>query len=218
MQLEEAHLPTIQNAPCDATSHAQGQADDELARMKAAWNAVARYRLTLSAEGDWNKKKVVEEWLTYAAAVELRERMNRILDATDPNARHWGCARYGIELITPTVHRGSRTAVQGDLLFHQVVVPHGPFALSECVVVRQFFLPAEILGVVGGRIQCFRDRHGVHYSTPRNPHVISASELDVEGFLASVAAEEARRGHWAAEFGSPRTAHALLVRHQRLRS
>lgn len=205
---------------CDAAEAfpANRKIDDDLELMRRDWATFARYRITLTKEGDWNDKTVIAEWLPEKDAVRISNALDDKLLAKLGNKLHWARAAYGYSLHTPEISRGDKASV-GDLLLHECVDPHGEFSLAETVVVRQFFVVAIVLAVSGdGRITMFRDKAGVHYRAPRNPYVVSASEVDVQGVLNHVRVTELARGHWAGEFDRPRTLEPVLVRYQRLKA
>lgn len=200
---------------CDNTkpNPADSRLDSVLDRMRMDWHETARYKITLSKDGDWNDVTVVAEWLPYAEAIRLRDELNEVLFIKQGRVRRWARASYNIALHTPHVTKGNKASV-GDLLLHERVVPHGTFSLSGTYVVRQFLVAAEVTAVAaGGQIVGYRDRDGEHIQTPKKPHVVSSSVIDVQGVLANVAL----RGHWAAEFSSPKEIESILVRHQRLK-
>lgn len=191
--------------------------DSVLDRMRMDWHETARYKITLSKDGDWNDVTVVAEWLPYAEAIRLRDELNEVLFIKQGRVRRWAQASYNIALHTPHVTKGNKASV-GDLLLHERVVPHGTFNLSGTYVVRQFLVAAEVTAVAaGGRIVGYRDGGGQHIQTLKKPHVVSSSVIDVQGVLANIMANVALRGHWAAEFDSPKTIESILVRHQRLK-
>ena len=204
---------------CDNTkpNPADSRLDSVLDRMRMDWHETARYKITLSKDGDWNDVTVVAEWLPYAEAIRLRDELNEVLFNKQGRVRRWAQASYNIALHTPHVTKGNKASV-GDLLLHERVVPHGTFNLSGTYVVRQFLVAAEVPVVAaGGRIVGYRDRDGDHIQTPKKPHVISSSVIDVQGVLANILANVEIRGHWAAEFSSPKEIESILVRHQRLK-
>ncbi|TXT27854.1 MAG: hypothetical protein FD131_3536 [Rhodocyclaceae bacterium] len=209
-------VPEQDSAGCDITQPAPAdrRLDATLEQMRKEWHGVARYRIFLTADGDWNDKTVVAEWLPYQEACDIRDKLNVVLLAQNGGVHRWASPSYGISLHLPPVVKGNQACV-GDLLLHEVVEPHGEFSLSGVVVVRQFLVPAVVTEVgPGGRIVSFCDRTGGHARAPRNPHVVSASVLDVVGLLASIKAEEARRGHWGGEFITPKAIQHWLVAHQ----
>lgn len=204
---------------CDNTkpNPADSRLDSVLDRMRMDWHETARYKITLSKDGDWNDVTVVAEWLPYAEAIRLRDELNEVLFNKQGRVRRWAQASYNIALHTPHVTKGNKASV-GDLLLHERVVPHGTFNLSGTYVVRQFLVAAEVTVVAaGGRIVGYRDRDGDHIQTPKKPHVISSSVIDVQGVLANILANVEIRGHWAAEFSSPKEIESILIRHQRLK-
>ena len=191
--------------------------DSVLDRMRIIWHETARYKITLSKDGDWNDVTVVAEWLPYEEAIRQRDELNAALFIKQGSVRRWAQATYNIVLHTPPVTKGNKAFV-GDLLLHERVVPHGTFSLSGTYVVRQFLVAAEVTAVAaGGRIVGYRDRDGEHIQTPKKPYVVSSSVIDVQGVLANILANVEIRGHWAAEFNSPKTIESILVRHQRLK-
>ena len=220
---EAVEPPRSQSVPdasgCDITkpNPADSRLDSVLERMRMDWHEAARYKITLSKDGDWTDKTVVAEWLPYAEANRLRDELNAALFIKQGSVRRWAQASYNIALHTPHITKGNKASV-GDLLLHEIVVPHGTFSLSGTYVVRQFLVAAEVTAVAaGGRIVGYRDRDGEHIQTPKKPHVVSSSVIDVQGVLANILANVDIRGHWAAEFDSPKTIEAILVRHQRLK-
>lgn len=203
---------------CDITKPAPVDRSFEnlLEAMRREWHAVARYMLTLSKDGDWNDRTVIGEWLTYAEANRLRDKLDAELLVTNGGFRRWAQASYGIALHTPAISKGNKASV-GDLLLHEQVIPHGVFSLSGSYVVRQFLIAADVTAVdAGGRIVAYRDRNGEHIQTPRKPHVVSLSVIDVQGVLAHITADEVVRGHWGGEFAGTTTIEATLVRYQRI--
>lgn len=204
---------------CDITkpNPADNRLDSVLERMRMDWHEAVRYKITLSKDGDWNDVTVVAEWLPYAEAIRVRDELNEALFIKQGRVRRWAQASYNIALHTPAIVKGNKASV-GDLLLHERVVPHGTFNLSGTYVVRQFLVAAEVTAVAGGgRIVGYRDRDGEHIQTPKKPHVISSSVIDVQGVLASILANTEIRGHWAAEFSSTKSLEHILVRHQRLK-
>lgn len=218
-KLETIPLVTAQESSgCDITQPAptDRRMDAALEQMRQEWHAVARYRIYLTADGDWNDKTVVAEWLPYQEACDIRGKLNALLLAQSGGIHRWASPSYGISLHLPQVVKGNQACV-GDLLLHEVVEPHGEFSLSGVVVVRQFLVPALVTAVgPGGRVLSFCDRTGEHARAPRNPHVVSASVLDVDGLLDGIKAEVARRGHWGGEFVTPKAMERWLVAHQRI--
>lgn len=217
--LEPSHSksgPEDKAGGCDITKPVASdrRIDVSLEAMRREWHAVARYKLTLSKEGDWNDQSVVAEWLPYDEVILLRDKLDAELLAKQGGIPRFARAAYGIDLHTPAVTKGNRASV-GDLLLHERVVPHGDFSLSDSYVIRQFFLAAEVTEVsADSRILGYRDREGEHVQTPpKKPHVISASLIDVQGVLAHIANAEKARGHWASEFGSPKDMQSILVRY-----
>ncbi|MBS4020074.1 MAG: hypothetical protein KGZ68_17765 [Dechloromonas sp.] len=205
---------------CDITQPmpAAQSLGSQLEAMRRDWLEVARYKITLSRDGDWNDQSVVAEWLPYAEAVQRRDELNKALLVKQGGVHRWAQASYGIALHTPPVTKGNKASV-GDLLLHERVVPHGTFSLSGTYVVRQFLIAAEVTSVAaGGRIVGYRDRDGEHIQTPTRPHIVSSSFIDVPGVLANIVANEKARGHWAAEFCSLKAVEPILVRHQRLQA
>lgn len=205
---------------CDITKPApiDRGLDSSLEAMRREWHAVARYMLTLSKDGDWNDRTVIGQWLTYTEANRLRDKLDAELLVKNGGFRRWAQASYGIALHTPAISKGNKAFV-GDLLLHEQVVPHGEFSLSGSYVVRQFLIAAEVTAVdAGGRIVSYRDRDGEHIQTPRKPHVVSSSVIDVQGVLAHIAANEVARGHWGGEFVSTSAIEGILVRYQRIKA
>lgn len=210
------HLPFVTEASaCDFTrpEPVDRTQDARAKTLSDRWNAVARYRITLSAVGDWNDKTIIAEWLPHNEAKRLSETLDLELvehmEAT--NGQHgFARARYSIELHTPEVTKGNRAAV-GDLVFHQVVEPISTFSLEGCCVFRQYYLPAVVTSVtVGGFILSFRDRDGDHVRTPIKPQVVSASLVDVDAAMEFLANAEKERGHWASECSKPREMNVLV--------
>lgn len=204
---------------CDITkpNPADGRLDSVLERMRMDWHETARYKITLSKDGDWNDVTVVAEWLPYAEATRLRDELNEALFIKQGRVRRWAQASYNIVLHTPAIVKGNKASV-GDLLLHERVEPHGTFNLSGTYVVRQFLVAAEVTAVAaGGRIVGYRDRDGEHIQTPKKPHVVSLSAIDVQGVLTNILANVEIRGHWAAEFSSTKSLEHILVRYQRLK-
>lgn len=212
--------PSVPDAGgCDITkpNPADRRLDSVLDRMCMDWHEKARYKITLSKDGDWNDVIVVAEWLPYEDAIRQCDELNAALFIKQGSARRWAQASYNIVLHTPLVTKGNKASV-GDLLLHERVVPHGTFSLSGTYVVHQFLVAAEVSAVVaGGRIVGYRDRDGEHIQTPKKPYVVSSSVIDVQGVLANILANVEIRGHWAAEFSSPKEIESILVRHQRLK-
>lgn len=204
---------------CDNTkpNPADSRLDSVLDRMRMDWHETARYKITLSKDGDWNDVTVVAEWLPYAEAIRLRDELNEVLFNKQGRVRRWAQASYNIALHTPHVTKGNKASV-GDLILHERVEPHGTFSLSGTYVVRQFLVAGEVTAVAaGGRVLGYRDRDGQHIQTPKKPHVVSSSVIDVQGVLANILANVELRGHWAAEFSSPKEIESILVRHQWLK-
>ena len=213
-------LSVTDSSGCDMTKPVpvDRSLDARLEDSRREWRSVARYMVTLSKDGDWNDTTTVAEWLPYDEAIRLRDKLNDDLLVKQGGVRRWAQASHSIVLHTPAVARGNKASV-GDLLLHERVVPHGDFNLSDTYVVRQFLVPALVTAVdSGGRITAYRDRDGEHIQTPKKPHVVSLSVIDVEGVLAHVAANEVARGHWAGEFDGPKAIEGILVRHQRIQA
>ena len=213
-------LSVTDSSGCDMTKPVpvDRSLDARLEDSRREWRSVARYMVTLSKDGDWNDTTTVAEWLPYDEAIRLRDKLNDDLLVKQGGVRRWAQASHSIVLHTPAVARGNKASV-GDLLLHELVVPHGDFNLSDTYVVRQFLVPALVTAVdSGGRITAYRDRDGEHIQTPKKPHVVSLSVIDVEGVLAHVAANEVARGHWAGEFDGPKAIEGILVRHQRIQA
>ncbi len=207
------------DAGCDYSNAANDAAlESKLDRMRREWHEVARYMLTLSRDGDWNDQTIIGDWLPYEEASRLREKLDTQLLIKQGGVRRWASAAYGITLHTPTVTKTNKASV-GDLLLHTRVVEQGEFNLTGGFVIRKFLLAAEVTAVTaGGHIVSYRDRDGEHFTAPVHPHVISTSEIDVQGVLATIAAEEKVWGHWAGEFVSPKALEATLVRYQRIQA
>ena len=218
--VESSRSPSVPDAGgCDITKPNPGDSrfDSVLERMRMDWHETARYKITLSKDGDWNDVTVVAEWLPYAEAIRLRDELNAALFIKQGSVRRWAQASHNIVLQTPPVTKGNKASV-GDLILHERVEPHGTFSLSGTYVVRQFLVAAEVTAVAaGGRIVGYRDGGGQHIQTPKKPHVVSSSVIDVQGVLANILANVELRGHWAAEFSSPKEIESILVRHQRLK-
>lgn len=205
---------------CDITKPApiERGLDAQLDAFRREWRAVARYMVTLSKDGDWNDTTTVAEWLPYDEAVRLSDKLNDELLVKQGGVRRWAQASHNIVLHTPAITRSNRATV-GDLLLHEQVEPHGDFNLSDTYVFRQFLVPALVTAVgAGGRIVAYRDRAGEHIQTPKRPHVVSSSVIDVEVVLAHIAANEIARGHWAGEFSGTKAIEGILVRHQRIQA
>lgn len=216
---EAVELSKMDAGGCDITkpNPADIRLDSVLDKMRVDWHEKARYKITLSKDGDWNDVTVVAEWLPYEEAIRQRDELNAALFIKQGSVRRWAQASYNIVLHTPLVTKGNKASV-GDLLLHERVVPHGNFSLSGTYVVRQFLVAAEVTAVAaGGRIVGYRDLDGEHIQTPKKPHVVSSSVIDVQGVLANILANVEIRGHWAAEFASPKMIESILVRHQRLK-
>ena len=66
---EAVEPPRSQSVPdasgCDITkpNPADSRLDSVLERMRMDWHEAARYKITLSKDGDWTDKTVVAEWL-----------------------------------------------------------------------------------------------------------------------------------------------------------
>ena len=205
---------------CDITklNPADNRLDSVLERMRMDWHEAARYKITLSKDGDWNDVTVVAEWLPYTEATRVRDELNEALFIKQGRVRRWAQASYNIVLHTPAIVKGNKASV-GDLLLHERVEPHGTFNLSGTYVVRQFLVAAEVTAVAaGGRIVGYRDRDGDHFQTPKKPLVVSSSAIDVQGVLTNILSNVEIRGHWAAEFDGPKAIEHILVRHQRLKA
>lgn len=212
-------LSKIDVGGCDITkpNPVDIRLDSVLERMRVDWHETARYKITLSKDGDWNDVTVVAEWLSYAEAIRLRDQLNAALFIKQGSVRRWAQASHNIVLHKPPVTKGNKASV-GDLILHERVEPHGTFSLSGTYVVRQFLVAGEVTAVAaGGRVLGYRDRDGQHIQTPKKPHVVSSSVIDVQGVLANILANVELRGHWAAEFSSPKEIESILVRHQWLK-
>lgn len=218
--VELPRSPSVLDAGgCDITkpNPADGRVVSVLERMRMDWQETARYKITISADGDWNDRTLVAEWLPYSEATRLCAALNAALFIKQGCVRRWAQASYNIALHTPPIAKGNKASV-GDLILRDQVVPHGEFSLSGTYVVRQFLVAAEVTAVTpGGRILSYRDRDGNHIQTPKMPYVVSASVIDVQGVLMNIVANVKIRGHWAAEFSSPNAIQSILVRHQRLK-
>lgn len=80
--VEPSRSPSVADAgSCDITkpNPADSRLDGVLDRMRMDWHETARYKITLSKDGDWNDVTVVAEWLPYAEAIRLRDELNEVL-------------------------------------------------------------------------------------------------------------------------------------------
>lgn len=208
------------HSACDITQPVKvdAQLEHSLEAYRSAWFAVARYQVVYTAAADWNDKEVMAEWLHHEEASAICERLNHAITVANPALSCWTRSRYCIELHVPPVRKVDVAEV-GDLLLHELVVPHGEFSLSDTYVFRQFLVAAQVTAVdANGHITAFRDRDGEHLRPPRKPQAISREDLDVEGTLKAIADAEKARGHWAGEFCKNANIQAFLVRFQRLKA
>lgn len=135
-------LPPEKSSGCDITLPVtpDSAAAKTFDLLSDAWRKAARYRITLSREGDWNDVKTVAEWLPYDEANNLREKWDtELLHRRYGGLSHWARASYSIELHVPEIRRSNVAAI-GDLILHAVVEDSGAFSLSEVQVYRQYLV------------------------------------------------------------------------------
>lgn len=179
------------------------------------WLDMARYSIYLTEEGDWTKKTQIGSWLRHKEAKELTAQLNESLRAAGKR-RGWASPAYGIQLHTPRIEKTARAAA-GDLVFIEKAEPFASFALSEVSVFRRFFTLGVVVSASERRgITIYRDSDGIHYAPPRNPHVVSAQEVDVDALLKYVHELRVESGLFKGQYGRPSEAAGLLVRFQRI--
>lgn len=185
------------------------------ARM-ADWLDFARYSIYLTEEGDWTKKTEIGSWLPHKEAKEFTDQLNESLRSTGKR-RGWASPAYGIQLHTPRIEKNGRAAA-GDLVFIEKAEPFASFALSEVSVFRRFFTLGVVVSASESRgITIYRDSAGIHYASPRNPHVVSAQDVDVDALLKYVHEMTDEKALLKGQYGRPSEAAGLLVRFQRIR-
>lgn len=177
------------------------------------WYENARYSIYLTEDGDWTKKSQIGSWLTHNEARTLADRLNERLRASGGRVG-WASPAYGIQLHTPRILKTAMACV-GDLVFIEKVEPFDSYALSEVSIFRRFFIIGIVVAVGSNGISIYRDRDGIHYRAPRNPHVVSAMEVDTEGVLQKITSQIRGGDRFSGEYARPSDASGILVRHQK---
>ena len=161
----------------------ESNTSSEREQLQSSWAMFARYSVTLSEDGDYNKKTTIAEWLTLDEARAFEQRGNAALHRANPHyAGRWAKPAYGIHLHVPKLSKG--VFLVGDLAFNKIYEPLHTCPKSGVEHGRLYLRPGVITDAdATGRVIAITLLDGQVLHPTTACLVYSARHIDVAGFL-----------------------------------